>query len=100
MRFEVHVDDGNNLDTLHKARLAYNALNAGTAGFVPAQDMPTYVQRLVDQAVASSLQPLGPTTLTAAMTKIAQLEAEKVTLTQEVAALSAAPAETPAPAKG
>lgn len=90
MRFELNVDDGDNLRTLHKAREAYNEANAKTPGFVPALDMPSYVQRLMDQAVAASMAPLGPTTLSAAMTKIADLEAAKATLEQELAAIKPA----------
>jgi hypothetical protein len=98
MRFEVNVDDGAGLNALHKARAAYNEKNAAVAGFTPAHDMPTYVQRLMDQAVAASLEPLGPTTLGAAMTKIAELQAAKVSLEQEVAALTPAVAEQVKPA--
>lgn len=98
MRFEVNVDDGSGLNALHRAREAYNAKNVAVPGFVPAADMPTYVQRLIDQAVATSLEPLGPTTLGAAMTKITELEADKATLEQEVAALTPAVAEPVKPA--
>lgn len=80
MRFEVNVDDGNNLDTLHKAREAYNAAHPEAA----AADMPSFVQHLMDQAVAGSIEPLGPTTLSAAMTRIAELEAENAELAKDV----------------
>jgi hypothetical protein len=56
MRFEVNVDDGNNLDTLHKAREAYNVAHPDA----PAADMPSFVQRLMDQAVAGALEPIVP----------------------------------------
>lgn len=85
MRFEVNVDDGNNLDTLHKARDSYNAANPNAQ----APDMPSFVQVLMDQAAAQALQPLGPTTLSAALAKVAELEAEKAALAHEVTALSA-----------
>jgi hypothetical protein len=90
MRFEVEV--GADLETLHKARDAYNAANAQVSGFTPADDMPTFVQRLIDNAVAGSLEPFGPTTLSAALQRIAELEASKVTLEQEVTAMQPAPA--------
>lgn len=94
MRFEVNVDDGAGLDALHKARAAYNALHAAEQGFTPADDMPTFVQRMMDQAVGQALEGLGtPTTLSAALTKISELEADKATLEQEIAARDAAPAE-------
>lgn len=89
MRFEVNVDDGNNLDTLHKAREAYNAANPGAK----VGDMPSFVQVLMDQAVATALQPFGPTTLSEALAKIAVLEAEKDNLTKDVAALTPVPVE-------
>lgn len=92
MRFEVNVDDGAQLATLHKARAKYNADNAKAEGFVPAEDMPTFVQRMMDQAVAGSISGFGPTTLSAALSKISELEAEKTSLAQEVAAV-ALPAE-------
>lgn len=89
MRFEVNVDDGANLDALHKAREAWNAAHPD----VQAPDMPSFVQALMDQAVAGALEALPtPSTLSAALAKIAELEAEKATLTQEVAAATAAPA--------
>lgn len=84
MRFEVEVSV--DLDLLHKVRDAYNAANPTAV----AADMPSFVQVLMDQAVATAAQPFGPTTLAAAMTKIAQLEAEKATLTKEVATLTPA----------
>lgn len=90
MRFEVNVEA--DLDALHKARDAYNIANPQAA----APDMPSFVQRLMDQAVSTAMQPFGPSTLSAALTKIAELEAEKVVLSKEVAALaptSAAPAK-------
>lgn len=86
MRFEVNVDDGSNLDTLHKARDAYNAANAATPGFVPADDMPTFVQRLMDKAAADAMTPFGVATFSAALTRIAELESSNATLAQEVAA--------------
>lgn len=73
MRFEVEVDDGAGLGSLHKARLAEED---------PAQDMPSYVQRLIDRAVAQALAPIGPMTLPQALTKIAELEAEISSLAQ------------------
>jgi hypothetical protein len=93
VRFEVNVDDGNNLDTLHKARARYNEQNAAASGFVPAADMPTFVQRLMDQAVAGSIEPFGPTTLSAALTKVAELEATNAALTTELAAAAQQPAQ-------
>lgn len=92
MRFEVNVDDGNNLATLHKAREAYNAANPGT----PAADMPSFVQVLMDQAVARAMEPFGPSTLSEALAKIAALEAEKENLAKDVAALTPA-SVAPAP---
>jgi hypothetical protein len=81
MRFEVNVDDGNGLNTLHKARNAFNEAGGN------APDMPSYVQSLMDQAVAVALAGTGqPTTLSDALSKISQLEAAKAALEQEVAA--------------
>jgi hypothetical protein len=97
MRFEVNVDDGASFTALHKAREAWNAAHPDAV----ADDMPSFVQRLMDQAVAGALNALPtPSTLSAALSKIAELEAANATLTQEVAAsapkpVSAAPA-TPA----
>lgn len=85
MKFEVMVDDGASLNVLHKAREAYNHTNAGTEGFTPALDMPTYVQRLMDQAVADSMIALPVTTLAQAMTKINEIEAENAALKKEIA---------------
>lgn len=85
MRFEVNVDDGNNLDTLHKAREAYNAANVATDGFVPAEDMPSFVQRLMDKAASDCVEPFGPTTLSSALGRIAELEAANSALTKEIA---------------
>ena len=83
MRFEVNVDDGANLDLLHKAREAFNAAHADLA----APDMPTFVQRLMDQVVAAALLGLGgPTTLSAALSKIADLQAKNAELKQEITA--------------
>lgn len=77
MRFEVDVDDGAGLNALHRAREAWNAANPDAQ----APDMPSFVQRLADQAVAGALASLGePTTLQAALDKIAALEAEKKAL--------------------
>lgn len=99
MRFEVNVDDGNNLNTLHKARVRYNAENAKADGFVPADDMPTYVQRMMDQAASVAMDPFGPESLSAALTRIAELEASNALLTRELAAAglpaSVAPALLP-----
>lgn len=99
MRFEVEVDDGAGLAALHKAREAYNATNAQVSGFVPAEDLPTYVQRLMDKAVGEALAPLGPTTLPAALAKINELQAANATLQQEVATAQAAPAVQASPAE-
>ena len=55
MKFEVEVNESDRLDTLHEARKRYNAENASKAGFVPCDDMPTYVQRMMDEAVATAL---------------------------------------------
>jgi hypothetical protein len=94
MRFEVNVDDGSNLTALHKAREAWNAAHPDAV----ADDMPSFVQRLMDQAVAGALNALPtPSTLSQALSKIAELEASNAVLTQEVAAtapkpVSAAPA--------
>jgi hypothetical protein len=86
MRFEVNVDDGANLEVLHRARAAYNEANAAAPGFVPAADMPSYVQRLMDQAVAAALEPIGITSLAAAPGRITELEAEKAQLSTDLAA--------------
>lgn len=86
MRFEVEVDDGAQLNLLHKARAAYNQANAQQPGFEPAADMPTFVQRLTDQAVAGVLAPLETTTLPQALARIDQLQTEKTALEQVVAA--------------
>lgn len=89
MRFEVNVDDGSNFDALHRARVDYNAKNPGAI----APDMPSFVQCLMDQAVAGALDALPtPSTLSAALAKIAQLEAEKAVLEKD-ASLSVAPAK-------
>lgn len=97
MRFEVNVDDGANLDALHKAREAWNAAHQDA----PAGDMPSFVQCLMDQAVAGALNALPtPSTLSAALAKIAALEQQNADLQKDVvAALTPAPApEAPAPA--
>jgi hypothetical protein len=71
MRFEVNVDDGAGLNALNRAREAWNTANPDAQ----APDMPSFVQRLTDQAVAGALQALGePATLQAALDKIATLE--------------------------
>lgn len=69
MRFEVDVEA--DLEALHRARAAYNERHADDA----AIDLPSFVQKMTDQAMAQVLAPLGPTTLAAALTKIAELEA-------------------------
>lgn len=84
MRFEVNVDDGNNLNTLHKARELHNTANPSAA----APDMPTFVQRLMDQAVACAMQPIAPTSLSEALTRIADLEAKNSLLEQDAKAQS------------
>lgn len=85
MRFEVNVDDGNGLESLHKARVAF------IAGGGTAPDMPSYVQKLTDMAVAQALAGLGqPTTLSAALSKISELEASKASLEQELASVAVA----------
>lgn len=97
MRFEVNVDDGANLTALHKARDAWNAAHQDAV----AADMPSFVQCLMDQAVANALNALPqPSTLSAALAKIAKLEQENADLQKDVeAALPAAPApQAPAPA--
>jgi len=81
MRFEVEVDDGANLASLHKARLAEQD---------PAPDMPSYIQRLTDRAVAQALAPIAPVTLPEALNKIAELEAE---LAASASAVPVAPAQ-------
>jgi len=88
MRFEVNVDDGANLVALHKAREAWNGAHPDQQ----ATDMPSFVQCLMDQAVADVLDALPvPSTLSAALARIAELEAQTSTLSQEVAALQPAP---------
>lgn len=88
MRFEVNVDDGASFDALHKAREAWNAAHADAQ----AQDMPSFVQALMDQAVAGALQALPtPSTLSAALSKIAELQAANAELEKEIAAGSAGP---------
>lgn len=94
MRFEVNVDDGNNLNTLHKAREAYNAANPQAA----AEDMPSYVQCLMDRAVAGALEPIGPNTLSDALAQIARLQAQNADLAKDVAALTPASAAPATPA--
>lgn len=96
MRFEVNVDDGAGLAALHKAREAYNEAHPNAT----APDMPSFVQALTDQAVAQALEALPvPSTLSAALSKIAELEQKNAELSQDVAALSANPATAaPAPA--
>lgn len=85
MRFEVNVDDGSNLGALHKAREAYNAAHPGAQ----APDMPSFVQCLMDQAVAGALEALPtPSTLSSALARIAQLEAENAVLAKDVALTS------------
>jgi hypothetical protein len=92
MRFEVNVDDGANFTALHKAREAFNVAHPQAA----APDMPSFVQALMDQAVAGALKALpAPSTLSAALSKIAELEAANITLTKEVAAATAVPAPAP-----
>ena len=82
MRFEVNVDDGNNLNTLHKARAAFNEQNPTKT----ADDLPTFVQRLMDQAVANVTEGIAPTTLGDALSKIADLERTKAELEKELEA--------------
>lgn len=94
MRFEVNVTA--DLDALHKAREAWNAAHQEA----PAADMPSFVQCLIDQATANALNALPqPSTLSAALAKIAALEQEKADLQKDVeAALTPAPAsQAPAP---
>lgn len=95
MRFEINVTA--DLDALHKAREAWNVAHPEAQ----APDMTSFVQCLMDQATANALNALPqPSTLSAALAKIAQLEAEKADLQKDVAAvLTTAPAsQAPAPA--
>lgn len=85
MRFEVNVDDGtSNFAALHKARDAYNAQHPDA----PAPDLPSFVQRLVDNAVARALEPIVPSSMSTAMARITQLESDKEALALEVKALT------------
>ena len=87
MRFEVNVDDGANLDALHKARKAWNVAHPQAQ----APDMPSFVQALMDQAVAGVLQALPePSTLSAALAKITMVTAENESLKTELAAATQA----------
>lgn len=101
MRFEVEIDDGAGLAALHKAREAYNAENAQVPGFLPAQDMPSFVQRLADRAVAQVLSTVAPVTLNAALAELEQVKAEKAALEAQIAPAQAKPQESkPAEAAG
>jgi hypothetical protein len=98
MRFEVNVDDGAGLNALHRRPGGYEnergqswfRAGARHADLRAAADGPG--RRF------GALEPLGPTTLGAAITKIAELQAAKVSLEQEVASLTPAVEEQVKPA--
>lgn len=75
MRFEVEVDDGNGLNTLHRARASWNEAHKDRQ----AEDLPSLVQMMMDDSVAAAVAPFGPT-LDAAQAIIADLKAENATL--------------------
>lgn len=87
MRFEIELDDGNNLNTLHAARKQYNVENPDNT----ADDLPAFVQRMADQLVAAAIVKYPPAQLTAANDEIAELKAK-------LAAAEAKALETAAPA--
>ena len=83
MRFEVEIDDGDNLITLNAARAQYNADNAQTVGFAPVDDMPSFVQRMAENAATAMLQKY-PAPLPAAVQ--AEIDRLKVQLAEVQAA--------------